>query len=51
MKTKTPKKKKEKASITIRDFEVLLSAVYARPVRAPGDLRGGKIHLSIRTIR
>ena len=39
------------ASITIRDFEVLLSAVYARPVRAPGDLRGGKFHLSIRTIR
>jgi hypothetical protein len=30
---------------------VLLSAVYARPVRAPGDLRGGKFHLSIRTIR
>lgn len=39
------------ASITIRDFEVLLSAVYARPVRAPSDLRGGKVHLSIRTIR
>jgi hypothetical protein len=39
------------ASITIRDFEVLLSAVYAKPARAPGDLRGGKVHLSIRTIR
>ncbi len=39
------------ASITIRDFEVLLSAVYAHPVRAPGELRGGKFHLSIRTIR
>ena len=39
------------ASITIRDFEVLLSAVYAHTVRAPTGLSGGKYHLSIRTIR
>ena len=39
------------ASITIRDFEVLLSVVYAHTVKAPEDLRGGKYHLSIRTIR
>jgi hypothetical protein len=39
------------ASITIRDFEVLLSAVYAHTVRAPDGLSGGKYHLSIRTIR
>jgi hypothetical protein len=30
---------------------VLLSIVYAHPFRAPEDLRGGKFHLSLRTIR
>jgi len=39
------------ASVTVRDFEVLLSIVYAHPLRAPEDLRGGKFHLSLRTIR
>ena len=39
------------ASITIRDFEVLLSVIYAHTIRAPEDLRGGKVRVSIRTIR
>lgn len=39
------------ASLTVRDFEVLFSVIYARPVRAPEELDGGKVRFSIRTIR
>ena len=39
------------ASITVRDFEVLLSLIYAHTIRAPEELRGGKTRVSIRTIR
>ena len=39
------------ASLTVRDFEVLLSAVYAKPVQAPEGLRGGRFQLSLRTVR
>ena len=38
-------------SIGIRDFDVLISVVYAHTVRAPGDISGGKLRFSIRTIR
>jgi hypothetical protein len=36
--------------LTIRDFDVLLSIVYAHTVRAPEDLKGSKWRVSIRTI-
>ncbi|HEY8132581.1 MAG TPA: hypothetical protein VII12_11895 [Thermoanaerobaculia bacterium] len=39
------------ASITIRDFDVLLSIVYAHTVRGPQELKGSKWRVSIRTIR
>lgn len=39
------------ASITIRDFDVLLSVIYARTVHADEGLKGNKIRVSIRTIR
>ena len=39
------------ASVTVRDFEVLLSAVYAKPVHAPNGLNGGRFQLSLRTVR
>jgi hypothetical protein len=39
------------ASITVRDFEVLLSVIYAHTLRAPDALAGGKWRESIRTIR
>lgn len=38
-------------SITIRDFDVLFSVIYAHTVHAPEDLKGGKVRFSIRTIR
>jgi hypothetical protein len=38
-------------SLTIRDFEVLLSVVYARTLHAPDGFKGSKVRFSIRTIR
>jgi len=38
-------------SLTIRDFEVLLSVLYAHTLRAPDELKGSKWRVSIRTIR
>jgi hypothetical protein len=37
--------------LTIRDFDVLLSFIYAHTIRAPEDLKGSKVRISIRTIR
>jgi hypothetical protein len=39
------------ASVTIRDFDVLFSVIYARTVKADEGLRGSKVRFSIRTIR
>jgi hypothetical protein len=39
------------ASVSIRNYEVLLSVVYAHTVRAPEDIKGSKVRLSIRTVR
>lgn len=39
------------ASIGIRDFDVLLSVVYAHTVHAPENLKGSKVRFSIRTVR
>jgi hypothetical protein len=39
------------ASIGIRDFDVLLSVVFARSVQAPDNLKGSKVRFSIRTVR
>jgi hypothetical protein len=39
------------ASVTVRNFEVLLSVLYARSIRGPADIRGNKVRFSIRTIR
>ena len=39
------------ASISIRDFDVLLSVVYAHTLHAPDNLEGSKVRFSIRTIR
>lgn len=39
------------ASLTLRDFEVLLSLVEAHTIRAPREVKGNKILVSIRTIR
>ncbi|MDQ6799222.1 MAG: hypothetical protein M3041_00125, partial [Acidobacteriota bacterium] len=38
------------ASVTIRDFDVFLSVLYARTIKADSGLRGSKIRFSIRTI-
>jgi len=38
-------------SLRVRDYEVLLSVVYAHTLHAPDDLRGGKLRFSIRTVR
>ena len=38
-------------SITIRDFDVLFSVIYAHTLHAPEELKGGKLRFSIRTIR
>ena len=38
-------------SLRVRDYEVLLSVVYAHTVHAPDALRGGKWRFSIRTVR
>lgn len=39
------------SSITLRDFEILLSVIYARTVHAPSALEGSKVRFSIRTVR
>jgi hypothetical protein len=39
------------ASVTIRDFDVLFSVIYARTVKADEGLRGSKVRFSIRTVR
>ena len=38
-------------ALTVRDFEVLLSVIYAHTVKAPDELEGSNIRFSIRTIR
>jgi hypothetical protein len=38
-------------SIGIRDFDVLVSVVYAHTVKAPDAIKGSKVRFSIRTIR
>ena len=39
------------ASVGVRDFDVLLSAVVAHTVRGPQELRGNTVKFSIRTVR
>ena len=39
------------ASVTVRDFDVLFSVLYARTIRAENGLGGSKVRVSIRTIR
>jgi hypothetical protein len=39
------------ASLTVRDFEVLLSVVVARPIHAPSEFKGNSIRFSIKTVR
>jgi hypothetical protein len=38
-------------AITVRDFDVLLSVVYAHTVEAPDALKGSKVRFFIRTVR
>jgi hypothetical protein len=38
-------------SLTIRDFDVLVSVIYAHTVRTPTGITGSKVLLSIHTIR
>lgn len=38
-------------SLTFRDYDVILSVIYAHTVHAPDDLKGGKIRFMIRTMR
>ena len=38
-------------AITVRDFDVLVSVVYARTVKAPDQLKGSKVRFFIRTVR
>ena len=38
-------------SIGIRDFNVLLSVLYARTIRGVDDIKGSKVRFSIRTVR
>jgi hypothetical protein len=38
-------------SLTIRDFDVLVSVIYAHTVRTPTNITGSKVLLSIHTIR
>jgi hypothetical protein len=38
-------------AITVRDFEVLLSVLYAHTFRAPEDRKGNKVQFSIHTVR
>ena len=38
-------------SITIRDFNVLLSVLYAKTLHGPNEIKGSKVLFSIRTVR
>ena len=38
-------------AITVRDFEVLISFIYAHTVVAPDELEGGNFRISLRTVR
>ena len=38
-------------ALSVRDFDVLVSVIYARTVKAPADLEGSKIRFFIRTVR
>ncbi len=38
-------------SLTFRDYDVILSVIYAHTLHAPDDLKGGKIRFMIRTMR
>ncbi len=38
-------------ALTVRDFDVLLSVVYAHTIDAPDNLKGGKVRFYIRTVR
>jgi hypothetical protein len=38
-------------AITVRDFDVLVSVVYARTIEAPDSLKGSKVRFFIRTVR
>jgi hypothetical protein len=38
-------------AITVRDFDVLVSVVYARTIQAPDSLKGSKVRFFIRTVR
>ncbi|HVS33586.1 MAG TPA: hypothetical protein VMS98_19285 [Thermoanaerobaculia bacterium] len=39
------------AALTLRDFEVLISVIYAKTLRAPDDIEGANLRFSIRTVR
>ena len=39
------------AAVTVRDYDVVLSVIYARTVHADPGLKGSKVRFSIRTIR
>ncbi len=38
-------------ALTIRDFEVLISFIYAHTVKAPSELEGSNFKISLRTVR
>jgi hypothetical protein len=38
-------------ALTVRDYDVLLSVVYARTIHSPDELKGSKIRFFIRTVR
>jgi hypothetical protein len=38
-------------ALTVRDFEVLLSVLYAHTIRAPEERKGNKVQFSIHTVR
>jgi hypothetical protein len=38
-------------SLTIREFEVLLSVLYAHTIKAPNERKGNKVQFSIHTVR
>lgn len=38
-------------AISVRDYDVLVSVVYARTVKSPAELQGSKVRFFIRTIR
>lgn len=38
-------------ALTVRDYDVLISVVYAHTIHAPDELKGGKVRFYIRTVR